>query len=176
MISQMCNLTSHPICVIRKIANIISFILCCVSLASVSAVAFAIPIVTLTSDDSTASEATLETGGFTVTRTDDGNVAQALIVRITVTGTATIGPDYVLPGWAFVAQPDVYQISIPAGELSISSTITVFKDNIIEGDEDIVFTLIDAGFGHYTVGADTGAMVTITDFVELIFEDSFEDF
>jgi len=141
----------------------------------ISATAFAIPVVTLAPDVTTASEETLATGGFTVTRTDDGNLAQPLTLRITVNGSATIGPDYVLPGWGFVLQPDVYQISIPANETSVSSTITVFRDNIIEGDEEVVFTLFDGGFNSYTVGAQTTATVTILDFVELIFKDSLED-
>ncbi len=159
----MSNDSLYSISATRKTSHNLLVFLCCFYLSSVSVVAFAVPEVTLTQDGAAASEETLVTGGFTVTRTVDGNLDQALTVRITVTGTATIGPDFALPGWGFVVQPDVYQASIPAGELSFSSTITIFKDNIIEGDEDVVFTLIDSGLNNYTIGADTGAMVTISD-------------
>ena len=165
----------YPISETRKISNKVLIFLCWFYLSGVSVVAFAIPEVSLTQDGTMASEETLATGGFTVHRDNHGNLAQPLILRITVTGTAAIGPDYVLPGWAFVVQPDVYQISIPANETSVSSTITIYKDNIIEGDEDVVFTLFDAGFNNATVGTQTTAIVTILDFVEVIFKDSLED-
>ena len=56
-----------------------------------------IPTVTLTLDDGNASEATQDPGSFTITRTDDGSLAEALIVRVAISGNTQRDIDYSRP-------------------------------------------------------------------------------
>jgi hypothetical protein len=117
--------------------------------------------VNLTLDDGLLSEATLDSGSFTVTRSNNGNVAAAINVYFTFGGTALNGVDYDATAQGYV-NGDTRFITIPAGQLSASSIITPRKDNLIEGEETIVFTL-QPDNTTYTVGSDILAEMTIAD-------------
>ena len=82
--------------------------------------------VTITATDANASEAGLDAGQFTVTRT--GSTASGLAVDYTVAGTATSGSDYqALPG----------TLTIPAGALTATIGVTPLNDSAVEGPEKL---------------------------------------
>ncbi|HEY7516666.1 MAG TPA: Calx-beta domain-containing protein [Methylomirabilota bacterium] len=95
-----------------------------------------------------ASEVGPKPGTFRVTRT--GNIAAALAVKYTVTGTATPGADYTaLPG----------TVTIPAGATTADFNVTPVNDTLMEPPETVVVNLA-AGTG-YSVGSPSSATVTI---------------
>src|SRR5262245_36602532 len=75
--------------------------------------------VTLDATDAAASEAGLAPGEFTVTRSG-GNIAQQLNVTLSISGTASNGPDYLSIGTIIV---------IPASQTSATRAITPVGDN-----------------------------------------------
>ncbi len=123
--------------------------------------------------DPAAAEAGQDPGSFTVTRTDNGNKAIPLHVYF----------DFVLPspewdfdfsaGLGYVGQYSRY-ITIPGGQFSATVTVTPKRDsNEEEGDEIVLFQLVSQN--SYTLGTPTQAEITIADFVDLVFKNSFED-
>jgi hypothetical protein len=86
-----------------------------------------------------------------------------------------VGPDYAAPGLSGRGGSD-YSVNIPGGQLSRTITLTPVFDEIIEGDETFEVALRGPGdVGHdYTVGMPASGQITIHDFVQLIFKDSFE--
>ena len=69
-----------------------------------------------------------------------------------------------------------YWLVIPAGQQTLTLVITPVQDSIYEGDETVIFTLVEDS--TYTVGEPPGAQLTLVDdelFVDGIFKDSFED-
>jgi hypothetical protein len=132
--------------------------------------------VTLTIDDNSAAEAAQATGSFTVTRNGSGNTAASLSVWVTVTGSGGIGVDYSVPGVDFRAGPNLHSITIGGGQLSKTVTLTPVFDETIEGDETFIVNLVSPGdAGHdYTIGMPAEGQITILDFIQLIFKDSFE--
>jgi hypothetical protein len=89
-------------------------------------------------------------GALTVSRI--GNLATALSVKCTVTGTATPGSDY-------VAIPATF--TIPAGAASQVIPVTPIDDALVEGDETVTVALTtNTG---YTLGSPASATVTIAD-------------
>ncbi len=131
--------------------------------------------VTLTLDDGDASEAGPQPGSFTVTRNGSGNTAAALSVWVTVGGTATNGADYSVPNLSGRGSSN-YSISIPGGQTSRTLILTPITDQVIEGDETFTVALRVAGDAgnDYTIGAPSEGVITIKDFVQIIFKDSFE--
>jgi len=144
-----------------------------VSLIFIPALAFAqLPTVNLTLDDGDASEAGPDPGSFVVTRT--GSTAGALQLRVDVTGEAAFGTDYTpSPDMVFLGGT-WYRVTIPPDQYAVTVIITPVQDGINEGDEAVNFTLVGDGL-TYTVGEPANATITISDFVEGIFKDSFED-
>jgi uncharacterized protein (DUF486 family) len=132
--------------------------------------------VTLTVNDATAAEAGQDPASFTVTRSSNGNVAAPLNVFLQRSGSATIGADYStvnLIGYS----GDTYYLQIPANQLSQTVTLTPVLDEIEEGDETVIFTVqgpLSAGH-DYTNGIPAQGEMSIRDFVDMIFADSFED-
>jgi subtilase family serine protease/subtilisin family serine protease len=106
------------------------------------------PHVTIEATGPTATEAGLQPGGFTVTRT--GPTTAALTVYYTVSGTATAGTDYVaLPG----------SVSFPVGATTATIPVTPIDDATVETDETVVVSLrFDPS---YFVGNPGKATVTI---------------
>jgi Ca2+-binding RTX toxin-like protein len=112
------------------------------------------PVVTIAATDASAAETatgvTPNPGTFTLTRL--GNLASALTVNYTVTGTATNGTDYTsLPLTATFA----------AGASTALVTVTPTDDSLAEATENVVLTLA-TGTG-YSLGTTTSATVNIAD-------------
>lgn len=106
--------------------------------------------VTVTASDASASETGPDPGVFTLTRT--GVTTAALTVNLAFTGTAINGTDYATLGSSVV---------IPAGQTSVTVTVTPLDDTVAEQPETVILTL-QPGNG-YAIGAASSATVTITD-------------
>ena len=118
-------------------------------------IAESVPTVTVVATDANAREdGPTDTGTFTFTRT--GPTTLALIVNYTVAGTATAGVDYSSIGTS---------VTIPAGQTSVTRTVTPFPDTLIEGNETVVVTL---STGQYVIGTPSSATVTIADTVATV--------
>jgi hypothetical protein len=108
------------------------------------------PVITVEASDPIASEPGTNTGLFTFRRT--GNPALALTVNFRIGGTATNGTDYnTIP----------VSITFPAASTSTTLLITPKNDQIWEGDETVILTLLPND--TYTVGTPGSATVTIVD-------------
>ena len=112
----------------------------------------AIPIVTITAPDATASEVGPETGTFRFTRT--GDLTFSWSVTYAITGTAANGSDYTGIGTA---------ITFAAGQATVDRTITPINDAVVDGSETVILTVTDGA--QYDLGAPATqtATVTITD-------------
>uniref|UniRef100_A0A8J7D0G0 Calx-beta domain-containing protein n=1 Tax=Desmonostoc muscorum LEGE 12446 TaxID=1828758 RepID=A0A8J7D0G0_DESMC len=112
------------------------------------------PVITIAATDANAAETatgiTPNPGTFTLTRT--GNLATALTVNYTLSGTATKGTDYSnLTG----------TVSFAAGANTATIKVTPTDDTLAENSETAILTL-KTGTG-YTLGTTTTAIVTIAD-------------
>ncbi len=112
----------------------------------------AIPTVTLTATDAAASEAGVDPGTFTFTRT--GSTGDPLDVQYSIGGNIS-GTDYT-PALTGI-------ITIPRGAASVDLTLTPVDDDDAEGPETIVFTLVAPVSGSYLVGTPNSGTVTIAD-------------
>jgi hypothetical protein len=111
------------------------------------------PRVTVAATDAAAAEAGADPATFTFTRTGEF-INEDLTVYFDTSGSATPGEDYTLPALG---------VTIPAGALSASVSITPIADNFTEGTENVVLTLLPNG--GYTVGSPASATATIADAV-----------
>jgi hypothetical protein len=102
------------------------------------------PVVTMAVTDGDAGEPS-NSASITFTRT--GDTSQPLTVALELSGTAKNNSDY----W------HTTQFTIPAGSASVTRTISVYDDNLLENDETLIVKL--AASAAYTVGTDP---VTIT--------------
>lgn len=109
-----------------------------------------LPVVSITASDAAASEAGLDPGEFTISRT--GSTAASMTVNLTRTGTATSGTDY-----SAIATTQ----TIPAGAASMVVNVTPLQDTANEGTETIILTL--ASGSSYTLGTPTTATVNLLD-------------
>jgi hypothetical protein len=105
------------------------------------------PEVTVLATDSSATEAGLTTGTFTISRT--GDTTDPVTVNYSVTGTAVNGTDY-----AMLATTAI----IPAAQSSVNVVVTPVDEAAPEDDETVIVTLT-SGTG-YTVGSPSAATVT----------------
>jgi len=131
-----------------------------------------LPAVNLTVSDGVASEVGPDPGSFTVTRSNGGIITEALQVRIAVSGTATFDNDYLSPD-IISAGSNIHNVTIQPDQLTATIVIIPVQDGIIEEDETAIFTLVDGT--SYRLGESVDASITIADYVEGIFKDSFED-
>ncbi|MDB9535626.1 choice-of-anchor L domain-containing protein [Dolichospermum planctonicum CS-1226] len=107
-------------------------------------------IVRVIATDSDAGEGTTPNPGvFTITRT--GSTNNALTVSYTISGTASTG-DY---------SPIPSTVTFLAGETSKTVTINPVNDNLVEGRETVILSLISGT--NYSLGTDNSATVIITD-------------
>ena len=121
-------------------------------------------VVTLTVPDNTATEAGQTTGSFTLTRAG-GNTAAALAVRVALSGTASLGSDFTWsPGGSFVGGV-IYQFNLPAGQESLTVTVTPTLDNLAEGAETAIVTLSPSAVDPpvYSIGAANSGTINIAD-------------
>lgn len=109
-----------------------------------------LPVVEITSDDTEAAEPGTDTASFTVRRT--GDTSQALTVNLHVTGTATPGADY---------EPLPASVTIPAGQDSVTTTVTPKNDVLGESDEQVIVAL--AGGAGYEVREHVVVAITLKD-------------
>ena len=109
-------------------------------------------VVSVTAEDSTASEMGPDTGTFRISRT--GDTTLPLDVYFTMGGMATNGTDYDL-----ISTP----ATIPAGSSYVDITLMPKGDSIAEGDE--VATLIIWDSASYTVGSPSSASIVIREIV-----------
>jgi hypothetical protein len=109
------------------------------------------PVVSVVATDPDAAEAGADRGIFTFTRSG-GNLAAALTVGFTRTGTATNVSDFVTI---------VSSVTIAAGQASATITITPIDDAIVEGAETVILTV--NGSSTVVVGPLASATVTIAD-------------
>ena len=110
----------------------------------------ALPTLTISSPDATATEAEPTTSSFLLTRTR--STAASLAVNYTIGGTATKGSDY---------QSLPQSVTIPSRSSTVTIIVTPIDDSIGEGNETVVATL--AADAAYTICAPSSAIVTITD-------------
>lgn len=110
----------------------------------------ALPTVSATTIDSTASEAPGNVGTFSLNRT--GSKTAALTVEYSLSGAAENGADYAsLSGTAV----------IPAGSGLVTVTISPLADTLVEGSEPVVLTISPST--AYVLGTTASGTVTIAD-------------
>ncbi|MEZ5417241.1 MAG: Calx-beta domain-containing protein [Vicinamibacterales bacterium] len=109
------------------------------------------PVVEVVATDPTASEAGADPGVFTFTRSG-GDFARALTVGFTRSGTASLGSDFATI---------LSSVTIPAGQSSVTLTITPVDDGLVEGPETVVVTVNPSV--AIVPGASATAAVTILD-------------
>lgn len=115
------------------------------------------PTVSITASRPTAGEsvgtASPTTGQFTVSRVG-GNLAQALTVNYTISGSATSASDYTaLTG----------TVVIPAGQSSVAFLVTPINDTVVDAAETVVVTLTSTSSYRVAAGSAGVATVTIAD-------------
>src|SRR5262249_37803207 len=101
-----------------------------------------------------ASETGPDPGVFTIFRTG-GNLAEALSISVTRSGTATNGSDYQSIGGG------TFLVTIPAGDTVATVTITPIDDVAVESPETVLLT--PNASTKFVIAAPGTATVTITD-------------
>lgn len=109
-----------------------------------------LPVVTISSDLATVAEGPAAAVQLTLTRT--GPTTAALPVTLSVTGDAGYGTDY---------SEFSLNTSIPAGDTSVTLSISILNDGLAESDETLVVTVLPTT--NYTVGAPDSVTLTLTD-------------
>ena len=107
-----------------------------------------LPVVTVTVDVPTASEAGLVPGQFRLTRSVVSN--EAMTVQLRISGTALNGTDY-------IAVP--LSATIPAGAADVVIPIVPIDDTLVEANETVLLRLRSGG--PYVVGSPSSGTVTI---------------
>jgi Ca2+-binding RTX toxin-like protein len=115
------------------------------------------PIVTLATSPKKVAEHSGANILYTFTRT--GNIASALTVNYTVSGSAIFNTDYSQTG-ATSHTATTGTVSFAAGADTVTLTISPLEDNIQENDETIILTLATAT--DYIIGTTTALTGTIT--------------
>jgi len=112
--------------------------------------------------DGSMDEELLGTGSFTITR--DGSTSESINVFVELTGSASYTSDFTYQKLIGYSHPTWY-VTIPAGQNSTTVILTPTKDNLNEGPETLIFTLLPSkpGNGDYLIGAQTSAQLTIQD-------------
>jgi glucose/arabinose dehydrogenase/chitodextrinase len=108
------------------------------------------PTVSVSATDGFAAEPGADTGEFTFARWG-GSTAGGLGIAYTVSGSASAGSDYTALSGTVV---------IPAGQTSVTVTVTPLDDSAVEPGETVIVTIQPAG--AYTIGT-ASATVTIAD-------------
>lgn len=109
---------------------------------------------TVTATDPEATEGSANGGEFTISLSQPNKTGESITVSYDVSGTASIGTDYVaLSG----------SVSIPNNDSSATiSVATTANDEVVEGDETILVTLTEASSTQVNIDA-TPASVTLHD-------------
>ena len=97
-----------------------------------------------------------QTGIFRVSRTDSRGESPSLSVHYQVSGTASNGLDYAtLSG----------TVTLASGAADTNVFVETLPDNLIEGDETVILTVVPNGDQYYVSQANSSATVTIRDSV-----------
>ncbi len=115
----------------------------------------ALPTISVTTNDSTASEAAGNTGLFTISRT--GSKTGSLTIWFAMSGSASAGADYRDPGVSVV---------IAAGSSQATVSIEPLPDGLVEGSETAVLSLLAQA--PYVVGTSASGTVNIADVAGVI--------
>ncbi|HWB02830.1 MAG TPA: Calx-beta domain-containing protein [Verrucomicrobiales bacterium] len=107
-------------------------------------------VITLTTQDSAAAEEGADPAQITVTRTSP-NPAGALTVKLTIGGTATAGSDYTA----------LTEVTIPAGETSVTFPLTPLDDAVLDPGETVVISVAPSPL--YVVGNPSSSTIAIVD-------------
>ena len=110
---------------------------------------------------------------ITVSRTDNGDTSQPFTVYMQNSGTATYSTDFLTSGMHYHGG-DRWSINILSNQLTASGIITPRLDRMIEGDENLVFTLEEEA-KRFITGKPDQAEITSKDLVEIVFKDGCED-
>jgi hypothetical protein len=113
-----------------------------------------LPVVTIAANDPNASEAGLDPGQFTISRT--GPTTGSLAVTLARSGTATNGTDY-----TSISTGTPFTLTIPAGAASATINIVPIQDTTNEGSETVILTINASA--AYIIGASSTGTVTIAD-------------
>lgn len=110
----------------------------------------AMPSISLTTSDASASEPGVDTGAFQITRT--GSTNAPLTVAYALGGSAVNGADYnALSNY----------VVIPTGSFDANIAVTPQDDSFAEGTERVSLALFDTA--GYNAGPGTNALVTLAD-------------
>jgi hypothetical protein len=109
----------------------------------------ALPVVSITSSDSVASETAGNNATFTVSRT--GVATAPLVVQLGFSGTAINGFDFTRST----------ALTIPAGAASVNATIAASNDTLPEGTETVIVSV--APTSAYNLSASTNVTLSILD-------------
>lgn len=114
-----------------------------------------LPTLSIVATDASAVETavsqTANTGTYTISRT--GSTDDALVVSLSYTGTATSGSDY---------SSLSTQVTIPAGQSSVTLTVRPVDDTLSESSESVIATL-QSSSAYNLDSSRSGATVTIAD-------------
>jgi peptidoglycan hydrolase-like protein with peptidoglycan-binding domain len=86
----------------------------------------------------------VEGGVVTIGFTADSRLEEDLTVEFTVSGTASVGEDY---------ETIPRSIVMPRGSAFASFDLTTLTDEVLEGDEDLVFTVVGGSAGEYQLAS-----------------------
>ena len=152
----------------KWLPGFISLVLLCLP-----SLVFAQSTVNLTLDDGSMDEEFQGTGSFTVTR--DGSTTGPINVFVEMSGSAGYTTDFDTANLTGYNHP-IWYVHIPANQNSTTVTLTPRKDDLNEGIETVAFNLLPSvpGNGDYLVGDQVLAQMTIFDWTDKIFSDSFE--
>ena len=103
--------------------------------------------VTLKLDDGEMTELDQNPGSFTLTRSENGNIAGTIRVHVIMQGSATIDTDYSRAGVGNIGG-EVYYVDIYGQQLTRTITLVPKLDNLIEGEETISVQLKDIGVAY----------------------------
>jgi hypothetical protein len=140
-----------PETVILTLVGNASYILGSPRVATITLTSDDKPVVMIQATDSTATEAGLTTGTFTISRT--GPTTGPLSVTYTRTGTAVAGIDY-------LNNFSATSVTIPVGASSVAIRITPINDTAIEAPETVMLTLVASA--AYLLGSPRIATITLT--------------
>jgi Ca2+-binding RTX toxin-like protein len=111
------------------------------------------PQISIIATDADAAEASTDPGIFTITRTSDTIDTLTVAYTVAIASTATNGDDYdMLTG----------TVEIPAGQASVTVTITPINDNRVEGAETVTVELVDTA-DYELDDISSSATITIAD-------------
>src|SRR3989344_2614492 len=118
-----------------------------------------LPIVSIEATDPRAQE---DAGVARVTIARTGPTTDALGVDFALSGTATRNVDYTLSGPGISStDPNDTRLTIRAGATSSEMTVRGIRDNLVEGNETVIITLVNRTV--YTLGSPASATITVID-------------